>query len=179
MEEEKTTSGASGIAGWIEGHPKTVFSIRFVLWTACAAVLPFAFIAWRYDIFTTESKIRLTGWGFIAVIIAIAFVSTLIKYVYKGLKPGMAKQCVFGFVSIILPLLTLYLLISSIEDSIALFKQALGCTILCEAAGIPLNPFPEWLAKRAEEDKISNASTMSDVFWERFFERKKDDKSGG
>lgn len=159
---------------WCKEHPKTVFAIRFVLWAACAAVLPFAFIAWRYDIFTTESKIKLTGWGFIAVIILIVFVSTLIKYIYKGLKPGLAKQCVFGFVSIVLPLVILYLLITSIEDSLRLFKQALGCTILCEAVGIPLNPFPAWLAERAKEDKAKEAKTVSDIFWDKFFSEKKD-----
>lgn len=173
LEEDKKKKS---LVEWCKEHPKTVFAIRFVLWAACAAVLPFAFIAWRYDIFTTASKIKLTGWGFIAVIILIVFVSTLIKYVYKGLKPGLAKQCVFGFVSIVLPLVILYLLITSIEDSIRLFKQALGCTILCEAAGIPLNPFPAWLAKRAKEDKAKEAETMSDIFWDKFFSKKKDDE---
>ena len=161
---------------WCEEHPRTVFAIRFVLWAACSAFLPFSFIAWRYDIFATTSKIKLTGWGFIAVIILLVFASTLIKYVYKGLKPGLAKQCVFGFVSIVLPLVILYLLITSIEDSIHLFKQALCCTILCEAVGIPLNPFPAWLAKRAKEDKAKEAETMSDIFWDKFFAKKKDDE---
>ena len=174
--ETEETKKKKNLIEWGKEHPKTVFTTRFILWAAFAAVLPFAFIAWRYDIFTTESKIRLTGWGFVAVIILIVFVSTLIKYVYKGLKPGLAKQCIFGFVSIVLPLVILYLLISSIEDSIRLFKQALGCTILCEAVGIPLNPFPAWLAKRAKEDKTQEAKTMSDIFWDKFFEKK--DKDG-
>lgn len=161
---------------WYKEHPKTVFTIRFILWAACAAALPFAFIAWRYDIFTPASKIKLTGWGFIAIIIVIVFVSSLIKYIYKGLKPGLAKQCIFGFVSIVLPLVMLYLLISSIEDSIRLFKQALGCVILCEAVGIPLNPFPEWLAKRQSENEQEKLENMSDVFWDKFFKKKKDDE---
>ena len=161
---------------WGKDHPKTVFTIRFVFWTIFAVILPFAFIAWRYDIFTVESKIRLTGWGFIAVFIVIVFISTLIKYVYKGLKPGLAKQCIFGFVSIILPLVLLYLLITSIEGNIVLFKQALGCTILCETMAIPLNPYPSWLAKRQLENEKEKVNTMSDVFWENFFKNKKDGK---
>lgn len=171
-EQEKKKS----FIDWYKEHPKTVFTIRFILWTACAAALPFAFIAWRYDIFTPASKIKLTGWGFIAIIIVIVFVSSLIKYIYKGLKPGLTKQCIFGFVSIVLPLVMLYLLISSIEDSIHLFKQALGCVILCEAVGIPLNPFPEWLAKRQSENEQAKLENMSDVFWDKFFKKKKDDE---
>lgn len=169
-QEEETKS----FFEWCEEHPKTVFSIRFVLWCSFAAILPFAFIAWRYDIFTNEPKIQLTGWGFIAVIILVVFVSTLIKYVYSGLKPGLGKQCIFGFVSIILPLVVLLLLINSIEDSINLFKQALGCTIICEAVGIPLNPFPSWIAKRQLENEQNKVERMSDIVLDKFFKKKKD-----
>lgn len=168
MEEKKS------LTEWLQEHPKTVFGFRVFLWAVCAAVLPFAFIAWRYDIFTPQTKIKLTGWGFIAIIILVIFISTLIKYIYKGLRPGLAKQCIFGFVSIILPLVVLYLLVTSIESNIGLFKQALGCVILCEAIAIPLNPFPAWLAKRQEEDGKRKAETMSDVFWDKFFNHKKD-----
>lgn len=179
-EEEKVeqvgTEQKKSFIDWCKEHPKTVFTIRFILWAACAAALPFAFIAWRYDIFAPTSKIGLTGWGFIAIIIVIVFISSLIKYIYKGLKPGLAKQCIFGFVSIVLPLIILYLLISSIEDSIRLFKQSLGCVILCEAVGIPLNPFPEWIAKRQSENEQANLENMSDVFWDKFFKKKKDDE---
>lgn len=161
------------LSKWMDEHEKTVFVTRFILWTTCAAILPFSFIAWRYKIFTSNSQIKLTGWGFIAIIILIIFFSTLIKYVYKGLNPGMTKQCIAGFVSIILPLITLYLLITSIENSIALFKQALGCVILCETAGIPINPFPEWLAKRQIENRNEKVESVSDIFWDTFFKKKK------
>lgn len=161
---------------WCKAHPKTVFAIRVFLWATFAAILPFAFIAWRYGIFTSECKIQLSGWGFIAVIVLIVFVSTLIRYVYKGLKPGFAKQCVFGLVSIILPLIMLYLLIDSIENSIQIFKQALCCVILCETISIPLNPFPSWIAKRQTNDEQKKAENMADVFWEKFFNKKKDNE---
>lgn len=137
----------------------------------CAAVLPFAFIAWRYDIFTAETKMRLTGWGTVAVIILIVFVATLVKYVYKGLKPGLAKQCIGGVVKILLPLIILYMLIVSIQNSLEMFKQALGCTIICEAIGIPLNPFPSWIAQREAEEGKAKAESMSDIFWDKFFSR--------
>lgn len=165
-----------GLIVWSKEHPKTIFTIRVILWATCAAILPFSFIAWRYDIFSPASKLKLTGWGFIAIIIIAIFIISLVKYIYKGLKPGLAKQCIFGFASIILPLLTLYVLINSIESNIQLFKQALGCVILCEAAGIPLNPFPEWVAKRQVENDKAKAETMSDILWDKFFKRKKEDE---
>lgn len=161
-----------GIIEWVKGHPKTVFFFRVALWAIFSAILPFAFIAWRYQIFTSTSKIQLTGWGFVAVVIIVSFVSTLAKYIYKGLKPGFLKQCLSGFVTKIIPLVLLLLLICSIENNIKMFKQALSCVIICESIGVLLNPFPSWLAKRAEENKIANAETMSDVFWDRFFNKK-------
>lgn len=170
MKEEKKTNK---ITEWINCHPKTFFTIRFILWVLAAAILPFSFIAWRYEIFTTETKVKLTGWGFIAVIIVLIFVVTLIKYIYKSLKPGLAKQCIFGFTGIIVPLIILYLLIVNIEDSIDLFKQALGCVILCEAVAIPINPFPSWIAKKQEENLNEKINNVSDIFLDKFFSRKK------
>ena len=146
--------------------------MRVALWAIFAAILPFAFIAWRYDIFRADTKVSLTGWGIIAIVIAIAFLITLMKYVYKGMRPGLAKQCLFGAAAIVLPLVCLYVLISSVEDSLRLFKQALGCVILCEAVGIPLNPFPAWLEKRRIEQGKEKADSISDIFWDKFFKRK-------
>lgn len=162
------------IVDWMHDHPKTVFTIRFVFWAIFSAGLPFAFIAWRYGIFKAASKMQLSGWGMIGILLLAVFIITLIKYAYKGLKPGFLKQCLTGLVSVILPLVVLYALISSIESDIALFKQALGCVILCEMIGIPLNPLPGWLEKRRIEQKKTDAESVSDILWDGFFKRKKD-----
>lgn len=172
MAEEPNETKKKSLAETIEEHPRTVFWIRFFAWCLFAAVLPFLFIAWRYGIFSKASAIKLSGWGFIAIIIVIVFIITLISYLYKGMKPGLAKQCVTGFVKIILPLTILLLLVVSIEDSIKLFKQALCCVILCEIIGIPLNPLPDWLEKRKKEQHDEKIETVSDVFWDKFFNRK-------
>ena len=174
--EENTEESKKGLADWIKEHPKTVFGIRVFLWATFSAILPFAFIAWRYQIFTSVSKLKITSVGLLAIIIAIVFIISLLKYIYKGLKPGFVKQCIFGAIGIILPLLVIYILINAIEDNIHLFKQALGCVILCEAISIPLNPFPAWLAKREVEDGKRKAESMSDILWDKFFKRKKDNE---
>ena len=171
-EEKKKKS----LKEWWNEHPKTVFWVRFVLWASFAAILPFIFIAFRYGIFQSSSKIKLSGWGIIAIVILLVFLITLFKYLYKGMKPGLVKQCIIGFVTIILPLVILLLLVVEIENHIKLVKQALVCVIACELVGIPLNPFPAWLEKRRVEQGLEQAETLSDVFWDKFFNRKKDDK---
>lgn len=172
-QEEKKKKSLSEV---IEEHPKTVFFIRLVGWCLFSAVLPFLFIAWRYGIFTKHPVMKLTGWGFIAIIIVVVFIITMISYFYKGMKPGLFKQCVGGFFKIILPLVIVLLLVVSIEDSIKLFKQALCCVILCEIIGIPLNPLPAWLEERKKEQQNERIESMSDLFWDKFFNKK--DKGG-
>lgn len=159
---------------WYNEHPKTVFTIRFILWSLFAAILPFIFIAWRYGIFTSSSAIKLSGWGIIAIIIVTLFIITLLKYLYKGMKFSIWKQIITGFVSIILPLTIVLLLVTEIENHIGLVKQALVCVMICEIVGIPLNPFPEWLERRRIEQGKDKAETMSEVFWDTFFKKKKD-----
>lgn len=170
IEEEKKNK----FVEWLKEHPKSVFWFRFVLWAIFSAILPFSFIAWRYGIFSSQPKIQLNGWGIIGIIIVLVFAITLIRYMYKGLKPGLAKQCIFGFVSIILPLVILLLLITSIEDSVRLFKQALACVIVCELVGIPLNPLPTWLEEKREKEGKEKADELTDLFWDKFFKKKEE-----
>lgn len=174
MEEEKKAKKT--FKEWYKEHPKTVFAIRFILWSIFAAILPFIFIAWRYGIFTAESKIKLTGWGIIAVVIVIVFIITLFKYLYRGMKFSIWKQIILGFVGIVLPLTIVLLLVVEIESHIALVKQALVCVIICEVIGIPLNPFPEWLERRRVEQGKDKAETVSEIFWDTFFKKKKDNE---
>lgn len=173
MENEEKKKG---FKAWYEEHPKTVFTIRFVLWSTFSAILPFIFIAWRYGIFKTDSKIKLTGWGIIAIIIAIVFLITLIAYLVRGMKHGLAKQCVVGILKIILPLVILLLFVVEIKNHIELVYQALICTTACELVGIPLNPFPDWLEKRRIEQGKEQAETLSEIFWDKFFKKKKDNE---
>lgn len=181
VEEVKTTQNEQeqpkqkkSFKEWYVEHPKTVFGIRLVLWATFSAILPFIFIAYRYGIFTKNSSISLSGWGFIGIIILLIFVITLVKYLYEGMKPGLFKQCVGGFCKVILPLLILLLLVEEIRSHIELVEQALGCVIVCELVGIPLNPFPEWLEKKRVEEGREKAQTLSEVFWDTFFKKKKD-----
>lgn len=132
-----------------------IFVIRIVLFTLFGCVLPFIFIAWRYDIFRVEkevsAKVSLTGWGFIAIVIAFFF----FRYIYKTLKSIMpysyAYQIINGFLKVILPLILVYIVASGIAKSINLFKQALSVTIICEIVAIFVNPFPKFLHDKGVE----------------------------
>ena len=93
--KENNEESKKSLVDWIEEHPKTVFGVRVFLWATFSAILPFAFIAWRYQVFTSVSKLKITSVGLLAIIIVIAFIISLLKYIYKGLKPGFIKQCMY------------------------------------------------------------------------------------
>ena len=88
------------------------------------------------------------------------------------MEAGMLKQCIEGVCKIILPLVIVLLLVIEIQNHISLVRQALGCVILCEVVGIPLNPFPAWLEKRRIEKGEAEVENLSDIFWDKFFKKK-------
>lgn len=139
------------IIDWCKEHPRIVFWVRCILWFLFACALPFTFIAFRYGIFKGEKTLQLTGLGIVAIVIVVVFIIVFIKYLCEGLKGGFAYQCIIGLIAIIIPLCGLLALIEVAKKNMELFEEVLGCVILCEFIGIPLNPFPAWIEKRRKE----------------------------
>ena len=179
MEEEKSKKEKKTVGEWLNEHPKTVFITRAIAWAAFAGVLPFVFIAYRYGIFRDNSAIALSGWGFIGVIIAGVVVLTIFNYLRKGLNEGIVKQCIMGFVTVIVPLLGLLMIVKGIASNIELFEKALGVTIACELVAIPINPFPEWLEKRRQEKNLKEQESIFGALWDKFFNKKKEYEDKG
>lgn len=148
-----------------------IFVIRIVLFVLFGCVLPFIFIAWRYDIFRVEkevsAKVSLTGWGFIAIVIAFFF----FRYIYKTLKSIMpysyAYQIINGVLKVILPLVLVYIVASGIAKSIELFKQALAITMICEIVAIFVNPFPKYLHDKG----VEKTEDIMDLFVKKWKEK--------
>ena len=59
---------------------KKVFIARTILFCIFGCVLPFVFIAWRFEIFSSGgSRVSLTGWGVIGIL--IVFLSFLLNLI--------------------------------------------------------------------------------------------------
>lgn len=161
-----------------EEHPKSFFWVRFVLWVICGAVLPFLFIALRFNIFKKASSLSLSGWGIIAVLIVAIFILVLIRYLKKGfgIKNVFISQCLNGFTKVIIPLGVLLVIVYISSKNLEALSQSLGCTTLCELIAIPVNPMPEWVEKcRKEENKNEQKDTI-DYMTERLFKKKNEGK---
>lgn len=124
---------------------KKIFLARLILFTIFACVLPFSFIAWRYHIFTTLNSISLSGWGIIAIVIALVFIVYVARMLKRGMPYSMLTQCIGGFLKVTLPLIILYVVVNAIKNQSEIFLQALLVVIISETIAIPINPFPKWL----------------------------------
>ena len=63
---------------------KKVFIARTILFCIFGCILPFVFIAWRFEIFSNGgSHISFTGWGVIGIIIVFFFVLYCLKKIKK------------------------------------------------------------------------------------------------
>lgn len=148
-------------------NEKKIFVARVILFIIFGCVLPFTFIAWRYQIFK-GTQISLTGWGFIAILIVFFFVWYCLKVLKNSIPFSMTYQILSGLIKVILPLLLVYLVVNAIEGSIHQFKQALFVVIGCESVAIVVNPFPKYMHDKG----IEKAENLMDMFITKF--KKKD-----
>ena len=143
----------NGLAEFITKHPKAYFIMRAILWVLLAAIMPFIFIAKRFEIFDKSSPLHLGGWGFIAIVIIIIVSFRLFKYITSVLKirKPFATQCLSGMFKIIIPMIAIILLLKSLKNNIDVFVESFAVIILFEAMAIPVNPFPVWVYEKQKE----------------------------
>ena len=164
----------------MDDHPRTVFLTRAILWLLCAAGLPFMFIAYRFELFKSVSKIQIGGWGLIAIIIVAVVAITVLRYIKAAYKNGYSYfgQIIMGICKVVIPLVALYWIVLNIRNNLDLFLQALGCTIICETVGIFINPFPKWVWEKQKNMRIEERKEGIDYWMNEFFRRKENnDKS--
>lgn len=140
---------------------KKVFIARTILFCIFGCVLPFVFIAWRFEIFSNGgSHISLTGWGVIGILILFFFILYCLKILKNSIPFSMTYQILSGLIKVILPLILVYLIVNAIEGSIRQFKQALFVVIGCEAIAIVINPFPKYMHDKG----IEKTENLMDTF---------------
>ena len=143
-----------------ESKDKKVFIARVILFCIFGCILPFVFIAWRFQIFSNGGGVSLTGWGVIGILIVFFFILYCLKILKNSIPFSMTYQILSGVIKVILPLILLLLLVNALEDSIRQFKQALIIVIGCEAIAIVVNPFPKYMHDKG----IEKTENLMDTF---------------
>ena len=149
---------------------KAIFLVRIVAFVLFACILPFAFIAWRFGLFSQSqgSSVALSGWGIIGIIIVLVFVIYVLKMLRRGQPFSMFSQVLGGLVKVILPLLICLLVLKAMKNNIDSMIQALICAIICEMVAIVVNPLPKWVEDNhieRESVKISGIITKFGEWW--------------
>ena len=181
QEEPTEEKKSSKLLDWLEGHPKSVFWTRFILWSLFACALPFGFIVWRFNLFQKIAKVQIGGWGIVAIVLVALFAITIIRYIRMAInaKHTLIGQILGGFVKIIIPLLVALAILYSVRDNVNLMIQVLGCVTICEAIAIPLNPLPKWAYEAQKDVREEERKETADYILDGFFKRQDELKKKG
>lgn len=162
-ENENSTAQKSGTSE--EKKKKIIFIARLAFFIIFGAIVPVCFVAWRYGLFTSgEVKFTTAGWGIIASVVLFVILRYVMGQVSVVLPWSLFSQVITGFMKVILPLLCLYFILNSIEDSLELLTQSVLAIILCESVAICVNPFPQWRRDHGIEEKNKDFSEFAKTF---------------
>ena len=119
---------------------------RLILYCLFSMIAPCAYLIIRFNLFTTEKKVKIGFWGVVMIAIVFIVSALMMKFYLAGLKTKFSyfKQIVEGLIKFIMPLVILLLIFILIGNNIALLKEALFVIIPCETIAVFINPFPKW-----------------------------------
>lgn len=135
----------------MEKMSKKEFWTRFGLYIAFGIVIPFAFLTWRYQLFSKVSKISIGGWGLVAILMVAIFFISLIKAVKKGLPFSYGVQVLTVLCKISIPILAVLCCLYALRDLIDQTIQFVAVLFTCETIAGLVNPLPQW----AHENKVN------------------------
>lgn len=145
----------------MDKHPKVIFAVRLALYIVIGLFAPVAFLAWKFELFKPNtSNLKISGWGLVVIIFISVFLLYLFNQLRKGMKPGIAKQCVDGIYKITLPLLLVTFIIHWTGNYIEQLVQFFIVVTICETIAIPINPLPKWAAENNIDTKGSIAKQI-------------------
>lgn len=127
---------------------KLLFWSRFCIYVLFGFVAPIVFLAIRFELFKTISKVSIGGWELIIFLLVFIFLITLIKYVKKGLPYSILTQVLNGITKVIIPLVVVLLIVNAFKsstDKLEALSQFMVFLIACEVVAIVANPFPKWI----------------------------------
>ena len=147
---------------------KKVFAIRLGIYILLGLILPIAFLAWKFELFTKVTQASFSVWGLIAMVIAIVFVLKLFDGLRKGLKHGWTKQVIDSICEITVPLLIVTVAFDWMSGFATEFVQFLILLIICETLAGVANPIPQWCF----ENNIEQTEGVIKRLFGTFFEKK-------
>lgn len=133
------------------------FIVRLCLYVVVGALIPFAYLVWKFNLFSPQpakESVTIGGWGIIGIIfIAIFFLKTL-KAIRKGMIFSVYTKIIDSITKIFIPLLVAIVVINFLGDIQEELLRFLIVVFICAIPATAVNPIPRW----AYENKIEEIS---------------------
>lgn len=140
---------------------KKQFWTRFSIYAVVGLIVPIIFLIWRFQLFKKVSTngIAIGGWGVVVFIIFVAFFSSMLKAIKKGLPFSFTTHIITCIVKVTIPLLIATFVVYFLKDFTKELFQVLCILLVCETAASIVNPLPQWAHEHqvdAENMRIKN-----------------------
>ena len=143
---------------------KAKLLINFSIYCLFGGILPFLFLAWRFELFKKVSKISIGGWGLVAVIFAFVFVTVTVNKIKDGMPYSYTKQVIDGISKVVLQLFLGAFCIYYMKDLMEELFQFFCILILCETVAVLVNPIPQWQHENNIERQESSVKKFLQTF---------------
>lgn len=120
------------------------FISRLAVYIIFGAIIPVAFLCWRFKLFEKVSKVSISGWGLIAIIVISVFFIKLLKAIKKGLPFSFFSRVIGGVCKVTMPLLILTLCSYILQNCMVEVFQFLCVMTISETIAMFVNPLPRW-----------------------------------
>lgn len=124
-----------------------IFITRAIIF-ALLLISPAVYIFVKYECRNFTSKVALSGWAILGLLLLVVGVFIFFKYLVFGGKWSYWKQVVKGVIKVLIPFA---LVVGLIMLSINYLKELLYVVIfsgVCYFSAYLVNPFPEWTYKK-------------------------------
>lgn len=125
---------------------------RLSLYFLLGAAIPFAFLVWKFELFSKTDSTHVGLWGIVAICFTFIFFAKTLKVVRKGMEESTLTQIIDTITSISFPLLVSLFVVWYMKDFMNQLFQFLFVCFVCETAAGIINPLPKWMREHPVSD---------------------------
>lgn len=144
-----------------------LFVLRLIGYISVGLIIPMGFLIWRFNLFSSTSKLNIGGWGMVVIIFTTVFLIKLINKASQTVESELLKQIFNAIQKVFLPLLAVTLCIYAVGDFWQELIHFFIVLTICEPIAYVLNPFPELIAEKEKENKKNGLLNVIETFWDK------------
>lgn len=144
-----------------------IFISRLIGYVLVGLGCPVAFLIWKFQLFSTTTKLNIGGWGIVVVIMTAIFLSKLAKQAVEAIDSVLIKQILDAFRKVLVPLLAITLCLYSVGEYWQYLIYFFMILTICEPIAYVLNPMPELLKDKEIAKQENKILQIIETFWDK------------